>query len=59
MAVFGAASESFSQKNVNCSVKESIERFRVVIEAAQKANIKVRGYVSTVVGRYTISLFAK
>jgi hydroxymethylglutaryl-CoA lyase len=50
VAVFGAASESFSQKNVNCSVAESITRFRGVMEAAKAANVKVRGYVSTVVG---------
>lgn len=50
VAVFGAASESFSQKNTNCSTAESIERFRLVLEAAKKANVKVRGYVSTVVG---------
>uniref|UniRef100_A0A182F192 Uncharacterized protein n=1 Tax=Anopheles albimanus TaxID=7167 RepID=A0A182F192_ANOAL len=50
VAVFGAASESFSRKNVNCSVEESIARFKDVMDAAQKANIKVRGYVSTVVG---------
>lgn len=45
VAVFGAASETFSQKNVNCSVDESLERFRVVLEAAKKSNVKVRGYV--------------
>lgn len=50
VAVFGAASESFSQKNVNCSTAESIERFREVLEAAKRNNVKVRGYVSTVVG---------
>lgn len=50
IAVFGAASESFTQKNVNCSVEESIQRFTEVTAAAKKANIKVRGYVSTVVG---------
>lgn len=50
VAVFGAASESFSQKNTNCSTAESIERFRQVLDAAKKANVKVRGYVSTVVG---------
>lgn len=50
VAVFGAASESFSKKNVNCSTAESIERFRIVLEAAKKADVKVRGYVSTVVG---------
>lgn len=48
--MFGAASESFSQKNVNCSTEESIERFRVVLDAAKLANVKVRGYVSTIVG---------
>lgn len=50
VAVFGAASETFSQKNVNCTVAESIERFRVVLDAAKAADVKVRGYVSTVVG---------
>ncbi|XP_059616742.1 hydroxymethylglutaryl-CoA lyase, mitochondrial isoform X1 [Phlebotomus argentipes] len=50
VAVFGAASESFSQKNTNCSTAESIERFRVVLDAAKKANVRVRGYVSTVIG---------
>lgn len=50
VAVFGAASDAFSQKNVNCTAAESIERFRPVLEAAKKHNIKVRGYVSTVVG---------
>lgn len=50
IAVFGAASESFTRKNVNCSVEESIKRFTDVTEAALKNNIKVRGYVSTVVG---------
>ncbi|XP_013116531.2 hydroxymethylglutaryl-CoA lyase, mitochondrial isoform X1 [Stomoxys calcitrans] len=50
VAVFGAASDAFSQKNVNCSAAESIERFRPVLDAAKANNIKVRGYVSTVVG---------
>ncbi|KAG5684037.1 hypothetical protein PVAND_013290 [Polypedilum vanderplanki] len=50
VAVFGAASESFTKKNVNCSIAESIERFKSVIDAAKEKNIKVRGYVSTVVG---------
>lgn len=48
--MFAAASESFSRKNINCSVSESVERFRSVTDAAKLANIKVRGYVSTVVG---------
>lgn len=50
VAVFGAASESFSRKNINCSVDESIERFRIVLDAAAKAKVNVRGYISTVVG---------
>jgi hydroxymethylglutaryl-CoA lyase len=50
VAVFGAASESFSKKNINCSIAESLERFRPVAEAARKADIKVRGYISCVLG---------
>lgn len=50
IAVFAAASEGFSQKNINCSITESLERFKPVIGTAQKNNIKVRGYVSCVVG---------
>ena len=50
VAIFGAASESFSQKNINCSIEESLERFIPIMEAAKQANIKVRGYVSCVLG---------
>ena len=50
VAVFGAASESFSQKNINCSIAESLERFRPLVDAAKTADIKVRGYVSCVLG---------
>jgi hydroxymethylglutaryl-CoA lyase len=50
IAVFGAASETFSQKNINCSIQESLERFRPVVEAALAVAIRVRGYVSCVVG---------
>lgn len=50
VAVFGSASEAFSQKNTNCSVDESMRRFEAVCEAAAKANVPVRGYVSCVVG---------
>ena len=50
VAVFGAASETFSRKNINCSIAESLERFRPVIAAAQAAEVKVRGYVSCVLG---------
>ena len=50
VAIFSAASESFSQKNINCSIEESIARFAPIIADAKKRNIKVRGYVSCVVG---------
>ncbi len=49
VAVFGAASESFSQKNTNCSIAESFERFKPVTEAAKAHGLRVRGYVSCVV----------
>ena len=50
VAIFGAATEAFSRKNINCSIAESLERFRPVAEAAKKTNVKVRGYISCVVG---------
>jgi hydroxymethylglutaryl-CoA lyase len=50
VAVFAAASESFSQKNINCSIAESLERFVPVLEAAKQHDIRVRGYVSCVLG---------
>jgi len=50
IAVFGAASESFSRKNINCSIAESLDRFRPVVTAARKAEVMVRGYVSCVLG---------
>ena len=50
IAVFSAASEEFTQKNTNCSIEESINRFRPVLEEAQKNNIRVRGYISCVLG---------
>ena len=50
VAIFAAASEAFSQKNINCSIAESIKRFEPVVAAAQAMEIKVRGYVSCVVG---------
>ena len=50
VAVFAAASEAFSQKNINCSIKESLERFVPVMEAARANDIRVRGYVSCVLG---------
>jgi hydroxymethylglutaryl-CoA lyase len=48
VAIFGAASEAFSKKNINCTIAESLERFRPVTEAAAKAGVRVRGYVSCV-----------
>ena len=50
IAVFSAASEAFTQKNTNCSIEESINRFRPVLEEAKKNNIMVRGYISCVLG---------
>ena len=50
VAIFGAASESFSKKNINCSIAESLERFAEVAGAARAASVKLRGYVSCVVG---------
>lgn len=50
IAIFGAASESFSQKNINCSIQESLERFAPVVKAGREANLPVRAYVSCVAG---------
>ncbi len=50
VAVFTAASEAFNRKNINAGIDESIERFRPVLERAQADGVKVRGYVSTVLG---------
>src|SRR3982751_1930569 len=50
IVVFGAASEAFSKKNINCSIAESIERFRPVVEAAREKGIHVRGAMSCTVG---------
>ena len=50
VAVFGAASETFSQKNINCSIEESFDRFRPILEAAKAEGVRVRGYVSCVLG---------
>ncbi|KFE49074.1 hydroxymethylglutaryl-CoA lyase [Pseudomonas syringae] len=50
VAVFAAASEAFSQRNINCSISESLERFAPIMEAARLHGIKVRGYVSCVLG---------
>ena len=50
VVVFASASEAFSQRNINCSIEESIERFRPVVEAARAKNIYVRGAISCTVG---------
>ncbi len=50
VVVFGAASEAFSQKNINCSIAESIERFRPVVAAARAAGVPVRGAISCALG---------
>jgi hydroxymethylglutaryl-CoA lyase len=50
IVVFGAATEAFSQRNINCSIAESIERFAPVVAAAREAGVKVRGAVSCALG---------
>jgi isopropylmalate/homocitrate/citramalate synthase len=50
IAVFASASETFSQKNINCSIADSIERFRPVVDMAKANDVAVRGYVSCVLG---------
>lgn len=50
IAIFGSASEEFSQRNINCSIKESLERFAEVAKKASELNIPIRGYVSCVMG---------
>lgn len=49
VAIFGAASETFSQRNINCSVAESLDRFTFIMEESASDHIQVRGYVSTVI----------
>lgn len=50
VAVFASASETFSKKNINCTVEESLHRFIPIFERAKKDGVKIRGYVSCVVG---------
>uniref|UniRef100_A0A4X1URZ1 hydroxymethylglutaryl-CoA lyase n=2 Tax=Sus scrofa TaxID=9823 RepID=A0A4X1URZ1_PIG len=50
VSVFGAASESFSKKNINCSIEESMEKFEEVVKSARHMNIPARGYVSCALG---------
>lgn len=49
IAVFASASEGFSQKNINCTIAESLGRFRPVVERAREEGIRVRGYVSMII----------
>lgn len=50
VAIFAAASETFSQRNINCGIAESLKRFEEVVDAAKDAQIAIRGYVSCAVG---------
>ena len=50
VAVFAAASEAFSQRNINCSISESLQRFEPIMQAARSQGVRVRGYVSCVLG---------
>lgn len=50
VSVFGAASESFTKKNINCTIEESLDRFEQVVKVALESGLKVRGYVSCVMG---------
>ncbi|WP_256831167.1 hydroxymethylglutaryl-CoA lyase [Pseudomonas sp. Pse1] len=50
VAVFAAASEAFSQRNINCSISESLQRFEPIMQAAREQGVTVRGYVSCVLG---------
>lgn len=50
IAVFAAASDKFSRANINCTTAESLKRFSPIMEAAAKMDVRVRGYVSCVVG---------
>lgn len=50
VAVFAAASEAFSAANINCSIQESLDRFKPVLEKATAVSLPVRGYVSCVLG---------
>jgi hydroxymethylglutaryl-CoA lyase len=50
IAVFGAASETFSRKNINCGIAESLERFAPILEAAKAQGVRVRGYISCAAG---------
>lgn len=60
VAIFAAASEAFSQRNINCSIAESLARFEPILAAAREASIAVRGYVSCVVGcPYQVTCFAR
>ena len=53
VAVFASASESFSRANINCSVSDSLRRFEPLLKQAKQSGVKVRGYVSCVIGWYS------
>lgn len=50
VAVFGAATETFSRRNIGCSIPESMERFSAVVQRARDEGLDVRGYISCVLG---------
>lgn len=50
IAIFGAASETFTKKNINCTIDESLSKFKDVINEAKKRELKIRGYISCVMG---------
>ena len=56
VAVFGSASEGFSQKNINCSIEESLKRFQNVFDASKNDSIKIRGLVNVVNSRKCVCL---
>ena len=55
IAIFGTPSEAFCKRNANCDVEESIKRFREVTKVALNAGLRVRGYVSCVIGKPMLS----
>ena len=59
IAIFGSSSETFSRKNINCSIKESLVKFKEVANSARSQKIKVRGYLSTAVSYTHLTLPTK
>lgn len=54
IAIFAACSEEFTKKNINCTIDESLQRYRVVCETAHQQGVRVRGYISCVLGMWGI-----